>query len=255
MKVRPLFFGVIAALLGIVLQIAYMRRFEEQASGGAKIDLLVAAVPIPRGKPITAEMIGVRSVPQAYVDDRSIRASDREKILNLQAVNAVSVLQTLAWTDLIASTDDQRDLSSLVQPGNRAMPVRVQFDELLHLIRPGDFVDLLAIDAEGRTASVLLQRVLVLAAGLETTIARASDKPPTRASLLTVSVSLQEAQLLSLAQIVGRVTAVVRNTGDPRVSEAPPDVTREQLNDANARQTVQGGARRRPIRLETGANP
>jgi pilus assembly protein CpaB len=254
MKVRPLLFGVIVALLGVVLQIAYMRRFEEQASGGAKIDLLVAAQPIERGKPITAEMLGVRSIPQAYVDDRFIRASERDKIVNLRAASAVPVLQTLAWTDLIASTDDRRDLSSLVQPGNRAMPVRIQFEELLQLIRPGDFVDILAIDSEGRNASVLLQRVLVLAAGLETTIAR-GDKPAARANLLTVSVSLQEAQMLGLAQSIGRVTAVVRNTGDPRVTEAPPDVTRNQLTDSSARQSVQGTRTTRPIRLERGVAP
>jgi pilus assembly protein CpaB len=254
MKVRPLLFGVIVALLGVILQIAYMRRFEEQASGGAKIDLLVAAQPINRGTPITDDMLGVRSVPQAYVDDRSIRAADKEKILNLRAASTVPVLQTLAWTDLIASTDDQRDLSSLVQPGNRAVPIRVHFDELLQLIRPGDFVDLLSVDLEGRQASVLLQRVLVLAAGLETAIARENDKQRLRANLLTVSVSLQEAQLLSLAQTVGRVTAIVRNTDDPRVVEAPPDVSRDQLMDVAERQSV-GGGRRRPVRLETGANP
>ena len=252
MKVRPLFFGVIVALLGVILQLAYMRRFEEQASGGAKIDLLVAAQPIQRGKPITSDMLGVRSVPQAYVDDRFIRAADRDKIVNLRAANTVPVLQTLAWTDLIASTDDQRDLSSLVQPGNRAMPIRVQFEELLQLIRPGDFVDLISIDADGRQASVLLQRVLVLAAGLETAIARDTDKRQGRANLLTVSVSLQEAQLLGLAQTVGRVTAVVRNTGDPRVLESPPDVSRDQLVDPVARQAV-GGGKRRPVRLENAA--
>lgn len=249
MKVRPLFFGVIVALLGIILQLAYMRRFEEQASGGAKIDLLVAAQPIQRGKPITSDMLGVRSVPQAYVDDRFIRASDRDKVVNLSAANTVPVLQTLAWTDLIASSDEQRDLSALVQPGNRAMPIRVQFEELLQLIRPGDFVDLISIDADGRQASVLLQRVLVLAAGLETAIARDTDKRQQRANLLTVSVSLQEAQLLGLAQTVGRVTAVVRNTGDPRVMEAPPDVGRDALSDPVVRQTV-GGGKRRPVRLE-----
>jgi pilus assembly protein CpaB len=131
------------------------------------------------------------------------------------------------------------------------MPIRVQFEELLTLIRPGDFVDLISIDADGRQASVLLQRVLVLATGLETALTReGGDKRQARANLLTVSVSLQEAQLLGLAQTVGRVTAVVRNTGDPRVMEAPPDVNRDQLMDVAARQTV-GGGHRRPVKLET----
>ena len=245
MKSRPILIGVGLALLGVLLQALYMRWFEEQASGGAKIELLVAAQPIERGKRITAEMLAVRPVPQAYVDDRAVRAADRDKVLNLRAASKVPVLQTLAWTDLIATTDDQRDLSSLVQPGNRALPIRVQFEEALQLIRPGDFVDVLGVDADAREASVLLQRVLVLAAGLETSIERSTDKKPGyRASLLTLSVSLQEAQLLSLAQSVGRLMVVVRGLGDPRVFDSPPNVSRTELFDTGARQAVQRSSRR-----------
>jgi pilus assembly protein CpaB len=252
MKLRPILLGVLAALLGIVLQVLYMRRFEQEASGGSKIDLLVAAQAIERGQPVTAEMLAVRAVPQAYVDDRAVRAADREKILNLRAVSKVPALQTLAWTDVIASTDDQRDLSTLVQPGNRAMPVRVQYEESLQLIRPGDFVDVIGVDSDGRTASVLLQRVLVLAAGLDTTIERSTDKKPAlRTSLLTLSVSLQEAQLLTLAQAITRLVVVLRNSNDPRVVESPPDVSRTQLFDVAARTAVQSG-NHRPIRIGPG---
>ena len=46
----------------------------------------MAAQPIERGTPVKEEMLGVRAIPQAYVDDRAIRATDRDKILNLRAV-------------------------------------------------------------------------------------------------------------------------------------------------------------------------
>ncbi len=248
MKLRPLLFGVVLALLGVALQIAYMRRFEEDASGGSKIDLLVAAQPIERGKPIKAEMLGVRSVPSAYVDDRAIRASDREKVLNLRAASSVPVLQTLAWTDVIATTDDHRDLSSLVQPGNRAMAISVLFQEVLQLVRPGDFVDLVSVDKKGARSSVLLQRVLVLATGVNTTADPKEQRGLSRARALTVSVSLAEAQLLALAQTTGNLMAVVRNTGDPRVTDSPPDVTREALNSIKERQLTTVSATR-PIHL------
>jgi pilus assembly protein CpaB len=255
MKLRPVTFAVILAALGVLLQALYMHRFEQEASGGSKVELLVAAQPLERGKPISAEMLATRAVPRAYVDDRAIRAADRDKVVGLRAASKVPALQTLAWTDLIATTDDERDLSALVQPGNRAMPIRVTFEDSLQLIHPGDFVDILGIDADGREASVLLQRVLVLAAGLETTIERSTDrKTAVRASLLTVSVSLQEAQLLSLAQAVGKLMVVVRNARDPRVLDSPPDVSRAELFDASARQTVQR-ASRRPIQLHTAGLP
>jgi len=255
MKQRAVTIGLIMAALGALLQALYMRHFEQEASGGAKIDLLVASQAIERGRPITAEMLATRSVPRAYVDDRAIRVADQDKVVGLRAASKVPALQTLAWTDLIATTDDQRDLSSLVQPGNRAMPIRVTFEDSLQLIHPGDFVDILGIDGDGREASVLLQRVLVLATGFETTIERSTDKKTSmRASLLTVSVSLQEAQLLGLAQAVGKLMAVVRNARDPRVVDSPPDVSRTELFDSSARQTVQR-ASRRPIQLQTAGLP
>ena len=255
MKLRPITIGLSLAVLGVAVQGLYMRRFEQEASGGAKIELLVAAQPIERGKPISAEMLATRAVPRAYVDDRAIRVADQDKVVGLRAASKVPALQTLAWTDLIATTDDERDLSSLVQPGNRAMPIRVTFEDSLQLIHPGDFVDILGIDGDGREASVLLQRVLVLAAGLETSIERSTDKKASvRASLLTVSVSLQEAQLLGLAQAVGKLMVVVRNARDPRVLDSPPDVSRSELFDSTARQAVQR-ASRRPIQLQTAGLP
>ena len=251
MKSRPVLFGLLVALLGIVLQVVYMRRYEEEASGGERIELLVAAQPIERGKPITAEMLGTRSVPRAYVDDRAIRASDRDKVTNLRAVSKVPVLQTLAWTDLIASTDEQRDLSGLVQPGNRAMPIKVMFEETLQLIRPGDFVDILGVFGESRQATVLLQRVLVLATGTETSVERSTDKKVVnKITLLTLSVSLQESQLLALGQSVGRLAAVVRNTDDARVVDSPPDVGSEALFSPELRKSVQSARRNAPVRLE-----
>jgi pilus assembly protein CpaB len=250
MKSRPVLFGLLIALLGVVLQVVYMRRYEEEASGGERIELLVAAQPIERGKPITSEMLGTRSVPRAYVDDRAIRAGDREKVTNLRAVSKVPVLQTLAWTDLIASTDEQRDLSGLVQPGNRAMPIHVMFEETLQLIRPGDFVDILGIFGESRQSTVLLQRVLVLATGTDTSLDKTDRKTFSRISLLTLSVSLQESQLLALGQTMGKLAAVVRNTDDARVVESPPDVGGDALLSPDIRRTVQNARRAAPIRLE-----
>ena len=58
MKSRPVLFGVLVAVLGVVLQIVYMRRYEEEASGGERVELLVAAEPIERGKQITGDMLG-----------------------------------------------------------------------------------------------------------------------------------------------------------------------------------------------------
>ena len=84
--------------------------------------------------------------------------------------------QTLMWSDLSVASDERRDLSSLVQPGNRAVSVVAQQnDKSYALIHAGDYVDLISTmqatkdpAADARTAVVLLQKVLVLAVGLDT---------------------------------------------------------------------------------------
>ncbi len=253
MKARPVFIGLLVAGFGVALLALYMRKFELDASGGSKVELLVAVSPIPRGKAITGDMLGTKQVPQAYVDERAIRASDRDKILNLKPVANVPVLQTLIWSDFVAASDEQRDLSSLVQPGNRATPIRVELDDVLQLIRPGDFVDILGVFGEANEASVLLQRVLVLATGLETTVTSVDTQNKTRAEVLTVSASLEEAQLLALAQGAGKLSVIVRNPDDQRIAAAPPDVGRSALFDAASRQQLQSTRRRAPIKLEADA--
>src|SRR6185369_245271 len=128
--------------------------------------------PIERGKMITEDMLTTRSVPLAYVEDRAIKAAERSKVLGLQTSVAIFPQQTLMWTDLAITTED-RDLSSLIQPGKRAVAVRASTgsDDTRgnQLIRPGDYVDVIATfrgEADSdQSSAVLLQRVLVLAVG------------------------------------------------------------------------------------------
>lgn len=254
MKARPVLIGVLLAVVGVALLFLYMRRFEQQVSGGSKVELLVTVMPIERGKPVTDEMLGTRQVPQAYVDDRAIRAADREKVISLRAATSVPVLQTLAWTDFIATTDEQRDLSSLVQPGNRAMPVRIQLDDVLSLIHPGDFVDVISVSNDGANSTVLLQRVLVLATGTETNVDKAGAKKlnANRATTLTLSVTLPESQLLALAMGMTRLSVVLRNPDDQRVGDTP-DVSMAAVFDAPKRQSIQSSRRRGPVELKAEA--
>jgi pilus assembly protein CpaB len=258
MKLQPVLFGLLAGIAGVVLLVIYMRRFEEEVAGGRRISLIVAVSPIARGKPISADMLGTRDVPIAYADDRSIRVGERDKILGLHATSNIPVQQTLSWTDVIAINDDQRALSALVQPGNRAMPIKVSFDEEIPLIRPGDFVDVLAVYSDTRAASVVLQRVLVLASGRDTSNDPAAEKHVSngglKATTITLSVSLAEGQLLALAMQRGSLTVVVRNPTDQTVAEAPPDLSPSTLNDLKQHPVVaaghRGGPGGVPIKLE-----
>ncbi len=243
MKSRPIFIGLVAGLIAVALLIVYLRRVEQEASGGRKVQVLVALETIPRGKPITEAMLGTRDLPMAYVDDRVIRVTEKDKIVGLKATSAIPIQQSLVWNDVMAAKDDQRALSALVQPGNRATPIRVQITDVLALVHPGDFIDILCVCGDARESTVLLQRVLVLATGTDTS-SGTKEGTSQRATVLTVSASLQESQLLAVAMEKGKLSAIVRNPNDQRITEAPADISPAALTDASRRLAIQSPRRK-----------
>lgn len=229
MNRRALVLALIMALLSVGLLLLYQRRFELEASGGEKVRLLIAVKPIDRGTPITDEMLSIREVPQAYVEDRALRSQEKAKILGLKLNNSLRAQQVIMWTDLVTQSDGRRELSQLVQPGNRAVTISVSRDHSrVNLIRPGDYVDVLSLlGVEPKvTSTILLQRVLVLAVGSSTSpldIKRDDD------NALTLSLSLKDAQRISLAAEKGRLAVALRNPDDSRTLERPPDVDPSML--------------------------
>jgi pilus assembly protein CpaB len=252
--------ALVTAVVGAGLLFVYLRRFEQEASGGAKIKLLVAIKPIEVGQVLTDDALATREVPQAYVEDRAVRDAERPRVVGLRVSIPVRPQETLMWTDLAIATDDRRDLSSLVQPGMRAVTVRTTSDGAFALIRPGDRVDVIATMQqanEQRTSAVILQNVLVLAVGLDT---GAGGDPAVKRSYgdksesITVSVRVPEAQLLSLALDKGRLSVALRNPDDPRIAEGLADLSSSSLADPQSRAAVQGN-RGRPVALEKGTRP
>lgn len=250
MNRRALLIALVVAALGAFLLFLYQQRFEREASGGERIRLLVALKPIERGKPITDDLVDTREVPQAYVEDRAIRATDKAKILGLKLGVSLQPQQTLMWTDLLGSGDERRDPATLVQPGNRAVTIRATRDDSSStaLVRPGNYVDVIAVlpqpgSADARSAVVLLQRVLVIAVGSETSpdaIEVGNDRVRSASdSMLTLSVTLPEAQLLALAADKGKLLVALRNPSDqPRPPQ--PDLPSSTLLNVIERDQIKG---------------
>lgn len=265
MNRRALAFALALAAAGALLLLLYLRKFEREKSGGELVELLIAVKPIARGAVLTNEMLATRAVPIAYVEDRAIKAAERAKVVGLQASSQVRVQQTLLWTDL-AITTEERDLSELVQPGKRAFTVRAVGAGDTRgnaLISPGDYVDVIVTMGDEREPDtqrsvVLLQRILVLAVGNDT---GALDRQvghrdgPGRSSekVLTLSLNLQESQLLALALEKGRISVAVRNAEDQRLLADVPDMKSTALLDSAQRDATRRAPTRslsQPIRID-----
>ncbi|MBX3199320.1 MAG: Flp pilus assembly protein CpaB [Labilithrix sp.] len=248
MNRRALFIAVVVGILGAFLLVLYQRRFELEASGGEKVKLLIAVKKIERGKPITDDVIAIREIPLAYVDERAIRETEKNKILGLKVGNAVKEQQLLLWSDLTA-TDEHKDLSALVLPGYRAVSIKAARDDTsIALIKPGDYVDVIGVIGastavnEAKNAVVLLQRVLVLATGTDTSPDQAKDtkeaNPYASENLLTLSLTLTEAQVLALAAERGRLAVAVRHPDDQARTSGIVDLNFNQIVDEKERAKI-----------------
>lgn len=249
MNRRALFIAIVVGILGAFLLLLYQRRFELEASGGEKVKLLMAVKRLERGKPITDDVIAIREIPLAYVDERAIRESEKNKILGLKVGNTVKEQQLLLWADLTA-TDEKKDLSALVLPGYRAVSIKAARDDTsVALIKPGDYVDVIGVLGssnsvvnEAKNAVVLLQRVLVLATGNDTSPEQAKDSkeanPYQSENLLTLSLTLTEAQILALASERGRITVAVRHPDDQARTSGIVDLNINQIVDEKERAKI-----------------
>lgn len=225
--------SLVLGVTGVGLLYAYVHRFEVEKSGGPPVAVLVVAEGVKRDALLVESALSVREVPAAYVDSRAVRASDLKRIVGVTTVNTLEPGQTLTWTDVAVGGGERRSLSSLVQPGFRAFnlktrPEATSFD----LVEPGDRVDLISTVtgmSGQRTTSLLLQNVLVLAVGSNT----GDEAPGPRATrpadqrreqVLTLSLKVENAQLLALSLDKGPVSVAVRNPDDVRLIEAAADV-------------------------------
>jgi pilus assembly protein CpaB len=124
---------------------------------------------------------------------------------------------------------ERATLSALVQPGKKAVTIRVNDVEGVGgFIMPGDRVDIVLtrqLDKGNATTDVVLQSVRVLAID-QTADVRATK--PSIAKGVTVEVDLVEAQKLSLAASVGTLSLLLRKAGE-QVAEGTRRITLEDI--------------------------
>jgi pilus assembly protein CpaB len=258
MNNKAIIAAVGAAVLGIVMLGLYMQRFEDEASGGEPIAVLTALQDIPLGIALSADMVGARPLPASYIEDRHIRVSDQERVMGVRVVSGIRAGESILWSDLATTTDTSRDLSSLVRSGMRAITIQAdQSATFGGLVRPGDRVDVLmtltrpstgasvSLD-EDRVTIALLQNLLVLAAGQDTGAIQRTARAPTQMNDVTLSTTVEQAQLLAFSQQRGRLTLLLRHPDDITVIEGLPETTTDDIIEPERREQRQVSRPRPP---------
>lgn len=239
---KPLLIALVAAVSGFALLQLYLERLRDEIAGGAPVRVLMAATDIPINKPISASMLAVRVLPQAYVDARHVRQSESEKVIGTRLSTAVKANESLLWTDL-ALTQQRRDLSALVQDGMRALSLGGENSTFDGLLRAGDRVDVLFTasgpSGSGASTITLLQNLLVLAVYGDTGEGGHDVPRASSARSVTLSVTAEQAQLLTLSEGMGRTRLVLRAPEDIVLLKDLPPTQAADVVDESRRERFQ----------------
>jgi pilus assembly protein CpaB len=242
--------SVSTAVFGFVLLSIYVRQFQREATGGEPVQLLAMKRDVAGGVPLTEQMLVIRSLPESYVEDRQVLASDLPRVLGVRASIDLEANQTLLWTDLATTPQDRSSLSSRIPKGMRAISVAgVRRRAFGDLMRPGDRVDVLLTKArpgpEARVVTVpLLQNLLVLAVG-NSFGAAGQESAPVGLDSVTLLVTVDQASLLTQARRDGTLSFVLRNEDDLEVNEGLAET-----DDSDVLEQEKRALRQRRLRIE-----
>jgi len=245
---------IAALLLGVLAILAirsYVKRVEQEASARLKGTPVVAArADLKEGAEITLDTVIAKEVPPQFIPPQAIQGSlELRQIIGRTVRVPVKAGQIILWSDL--ASERRGGLSTLIPENEGAFSINISRGIQPSLIQPNDKIDIIAsfaaprprgtqtqAAASWREASdvvnvVLLQNVTVLAVGQQF-----GGSPTQREGTgsgggggLTLSVTLQEAQLLMFASQHGELGAMLRREGSLAVITRPelPRVTFEEI--------------------------
>jgi pilus assembly protein CpaB len=213
-----------AMAVGLLLFAVYVRQFQREARGGEPVELIALRRDLPAGSSITEQSLIVRTLPERYVENRQVLASDLPRVLGVRAAIDLEANQTLLWTDLATTSEHRGSLSNRIPKGMRAMTIaRVGRRAFGELTQPGDRVDVLLTRSKpgtnGKLVTVpLLQNLLVLAVGSSFAEQEHGGRA-VGADSVTLLVSIDQAGLLAQAKSGGTLNLVLRNADDLEINE------------------------------------
>ncbi len=213
--------GALALALGVFASLFVYKNLQGRAGATAEAgsDVIVAANDIQVGARIEEHDVRIAKLPPSGLPGGIY--SKRSQVLGRGVVIPIAKGEFILPSKLAAENAGS-GLPSLIPPGMRAVSVRVNdIVSVAGFVGPGTRVDVLltgtpAGAAESQTTTVL-QNVAVIAAGhtLERNAAGEAQNTP----VITLLVSPDDAERLTLASNEGRIQLSLRNPLDTRQDE------------------------------------
>jgi len=239
-RTRLLMIGVLALALGFLASVYVYRSLQSRSGPGSDsgVDVIVAADDLQVGARVEEHDIKIIKIPAADLPPGSPRR--RSEVLGHGVIVPISKGEFIL-PNRLAGENAGSGLPSLIPPGMRAVSVRVnEVVSVAGFVTPGTRVDVLLTGTPGganeQQTTTVLQNVAVLASGH--TLERTATGEAQTTAVITLLVSPDDAQRLTLASSEGHIQLALRN---------PLDTKQDQFPASNSRGLYKGMAAPAPV--------
>ncbi len=231
--------GFMAVALGCAALAAFLvsNMMTSKYTGTRVVPVVVAKTQLHAGMPINATDFEVKEWPETSAPAGSYATVDALLEANKGATPTVGILpgEPVVSTRL-SNAKSGTGIASLIRPNMRAISLHVE-DSVGYtgLVYPGAFVDVIATirDPMGRGPSsrIAVQNARVLSLGMDADVATRTIREQKADKLtgsqehggtfVTLEVTPDEAEILSMARNEGKIDLVLRNATDDEIVETP----------------------------------
>jgi pilus assembly protein CpaB len=233
---NPRAFLMIVASVGIGLGAVVLASqwISQQAATVASSKVVVAAIDIDLGTPLTPQMLKLADWPKGSVP---AGATEDMKTLDTRVVKTSLLRGEPVLESKLAPVGATGGLSAVIGQGNRAMTVRVNdVVGVAGFALPGNYVDIVvntedesvkADNVNKSISKIVLEHIMVLAVAQEQ---NRDETKPKVVNAVTLEVTPEQAEKLDLARSVGTLSLVLRNQIDTSVVTSQGSTKKDLLN-------------------------
>lgn len=251
-KKRILIICIILAVAAVALIQVYTMSVKKKYTGPQNLKKVVIAKDnIPANTIITKDMLAGESYHKDFVPNEAILASDFTRVIGMRVTVDVAKsepLLTSHFEEGATSTLAPKMLSNMVLPGERAITIMVDEQTgVAGLLRPADHVDIIGTflkpgKKQRITTITIIQNLPVLAVGSMVGVglkSNVTERSSRGYRSVTLSVTLEEAEILTFAQQKTRLSMVLRNAEDSETIEELPEVNFDSIFEPEVRKKIQ----------------
>lgn len=220
---RLLLIGVVALALGSLVSFGVYQKLQQRSAGDAQVgwaNVVVASKDIQLGDKVNmTSNVKLARFPEGELPKGVYH--------NTADVHEFGVILPIARGEFVlpnklATKEAGSGLAALIPAGMRAVPVRANdVVSIAGFVQPGSRVDVLVTatptGGDEQQTTTVLENVLVLANG--TQLERDASGRAQNAPVITLAVSPDDAQKLTLASTEGRIQLALRNPTDTRPTD------------------------------------